>query len=254
MKFAVASLLVGSAAAFSPSSSFQGSGVSQRVASKSSLSMETNADLEVLATKLNPVVKKFDPLGLSSRNFWGTTEEETIGFLRESEVKHGRIAMFAFVGYIVHANGITWPWPMQLDGTPFPTVSSAPEAWDAIPEVAKLQIILFIGFLEFWNEVANQHYMKGGKVGDFPDFDAKVIPGGALNLYDPFGWRKNLTEEQKANGLVKEINNGRLAMLGIFGFLSEAKIEGSVPLLKGVIPHYDGEFMAPFAKSILPSL
>jgi hypothetical protein len=57
--------------------------------------------------------------------------------------------MFAFVGYIVHANGITWPWAMQLDGTPFPQVSSAPEAWDAISDAAKWQIILFIGFLEY---------------------------------------------------------------------------------------------------------
>ena len=56
--------------------------------------------------------------------------------------------MFAFVGYIVHANGITWPWPMTLSGEPFPQVSNAPEAWDAIPEAAKWQIMLFVGFLE----------------------------------------------------------------------------------------------------------
>jgi hypothetical protein len=61
----------------------------------------------------------------------------------------GRIAMFAFVGYIVHANGIKFPWAMEMDGTPFPTVSSAPEAWDSISDTAKLQIFLFIGFLEF---------------------------------------------------------------------------------------------------------
>ena len=61
----------------------------------------------------------------------------------------GRIAMFAFVGYIVHANGIKFPWAMEMDGTPFPTVSSAPEAWDSISDAAKLQIFCFVGFLEF---------------------------------------------------------------------------------------------------------
>mmetsp|Transcript_26253 Transcript_26253/g.39744 ORF Transcript_26253/g.39744 Transcript_26253/m.39744 type:complete len:248 (-) Transcript_26253:225-968(-) len=245
MKAALLSLLAGSAAAFAPSQS------------KASSTQVNGAkdDLVTLAPKLNPLVKFYDPIGLADQNFWGTTNDETIGFLREAEVKHGRIAMFAFVGYIVHANGITWPWPMQLDGTPFPKVSSAPEAWDAISDEAKLQIFLFIGFLEFWREVASdKHYMRGGKIGDFPDFDAKYIPGGALNLFDPFGFSSKKTAEQKEAGLIKEINNGRLAMLGIFGFLSEGKIEGSVPALKGLIPHYDGEVMAPMTHSLFPSL
>ena len=101
-----------------------------------------------MASKLNPVVGFFDPLGLAEQNFWDTTSEETIGFLRESEIKHGRIAMFAFVGYIVHANGIHFPWAMQMDGTPFPSVTNAPEAWDSISDAAKWQIFGFIGFLE----------------------------------------------------------------------------------------------------------
>jgi len=96
--------------------------------------------------------------------------------------------------------------------------------------------------------------MSGGKIGEFPVFNDKYIPGGALNLYDPFGWSASRSEEAKASGLIKEINNGRAAMLGIIGFLSEQKITGAVPALKGVVPHYDGEVMAPLAKSILPSL
>jgi hypothetical protein len=95
--------------------------------------------------------------------------------------------------------------------------------------------------------------MSGGKIGYFPPFDAKYIPGGALNLYKPFGSAK-MTAEQKEKRLVMEINNGRLAQLGIFGFISEGAVEGSVPALKGIIPHYDGDVMAPFATSIIPHL
>jgi hypothetical protein len=246
MKLATLAALLGSAAAFAPAPA------GRAVTSVS----ETKADLETLGKKLNPVVGYFDPLNLAGQEFWGTSNEATIGFLRESEVKHGRIAMFAFVGYIVHANGITWPWAMTLSGDPFPKVSSAPEAWDAIPEAGKLQIMLFIGFLEYWREVASgTHYMKGGKIGYFPPFDAKFIPGGALNLYNPFP-RKDIavmTNEDKERRLVAEINNGRLAMLGIFGFISEGAAEGSVPALKGIIPHYDGDFMAPFATNLFPT-
>jgi len=71
-----------------------------------------------------------------------------------------------------------------------------------------------------------------------------------FNLYDPWGVMTQKTEEQKARGRLVEINNGRLAMIGLFGFLSEAKVPGSVPLLKGVIPFYAGEPMAPFASNI----
>ena len=78
-----------------------------------------------------------------------TCVRPAIGFIREAEIKHGRIAMFAFVGYIATANGWHWPWAMTLDGTPFPQGVSPPEAWDAIPDAAKLQIIGFVGFLEF---------------------------------------------------------------------------------------------------------
>jgi len=245
MKFLLTTLLASSAAAFAPAASNSRASVAVS---------ESKADLEALAADLNPVVGYFDPLELGSDEFWEQSNDATIGFLREAEIKHGRIAMFAFVGYIVHANGITFPWKMQMDGTPFPQVSSAPEAWDQISDAAKWQIILFVGFLEFYNEVTGTHYMRGGKPGDFPDFDAAVIPGGALNLYDPLGWSKGRSEEDKARGLKVEINNGRLAMIGIMGFLAAGKVEGSVPLLKGVIPHYDGEVMAPFSTSILPKV
>jgi hypothetical protein len=191
----------------------------------------------------------YDPLELSSTSIWGSDQAGTIGFLRHSEIKHGRIAMAAFVGYIVQANGIHFPWPMTLDGTPFPSdAGSPPEQWDALPDAAKWQIILFIGFLEHFSESNGTHYMKGGKPGAFPKFsDSKKIPHPVpLNLFDPFGFSKNRSEESKERGLIAEINNGRLAQIGILGFLAEQKLAGSVPLLAGVVPPYAGEPMAPF--------
>merc|ERR1719384_1386477 len=239
MKLAVLLSLISSVSAFAPNASSNG-------VQASSLN-ESVEDLTELSKKLNPVVGYFDPIGLSNANLWGLGDEMTIGFLREAEVKHGRVAMFAFVGYLVHSQGMTFPWPMNLNGDAFPSNTNPPEAWDAIPDAAKLQIFAFVGFLEFWRESQSEkHYMSGGKPGEFPAFDSTFIPGGALNLYDPFGWSNSRPEEDKAAGLIKEINNGRLAMIGIMGFLAEQKVEGAVPLLKGVVSHYDGEPMAPF--------
>ena len=211
--------------------------------------MESQADLEQLALKLNPAVGFWDPLGLAKASFWDNTNEETIGWLRHAEIKHGRVAMAAFVGYVIQANGIKFPW------APFDSIVAAtpPAQWDELAEVAKWQIILGVGFLEWWSELrldGTPHYMKGGKPGYFPPFSATKdqlphpIP---LNLYDPFNFHKNLSEEKKQSLLVTEINNGRLAQIGIMAFLSEAKVPGSVPLLKGIIEPYGSDPMAPFS-------
>lgn len=55
-----------------------------------------------------------------------------------------------------------------------------------------------------------------------------------------------MSDETKEKRLRAEINNGRLTMLGIFGFLSAQTIPGSVPALSGIVKPYSGEVMAPF--------
>mmetsp|Transcript_23176 Transcript_23176/g.48075 ORF Transcript_23176/g.48075 Transcript_23176/m.48075 type:complete len:261 (+) Transcript_23176:36-818(+) len=225
--------------------------------SSTSLSAASAAQsaLEADAKKLNPILGYFDPLGLTEAAFWGQDNPTTIGFLRHAEIKHGRVAMAAFVGYCIQSNFV-FPWKETLSGSMHPgTDLSPPEQWDAIPLGAKLQIILFVGFLEFYSEltpgegssVGLTHYMKGGVPGKYPDFSGVPHWMPFNTLYDPFKYSTNMSEESKARRLLVEVNNGRLAMLGIMGFLAESKIEGAVPALKGIVKHYDGEVMAPLS-------
>merc|ERR1719440_2765330 len=231
---------------------------------------ETQADLETLAKGLNPAVGFFDPLNLADGEFWGQSNEATIGFLRHAEIKHGRVAMAGFVGYIVHANGIHFPW--KIPGDELCAKGVSPTAlWEGIPYEAKVQIILGIGIFEFYSEAAaakgvgmGGHYMSGGKPGFFPPFkgsstgtvkgvvaDAEGLPllphPVPLNLYDPFNLNAKKDDAWKAKRLQMEINNGRLAMIGLMSMLSEGAVPGSVPALKGVVPATGAiNVMAPF--------
>ena len=132
------------------------------------------------------------------------------------------------------------------------------EQWDNIPVVGKLQILIAIGMLESYGEGAAAgpeytHYMRGGQPGFYPDIKGKCNGQIGINLYDPFGFGfRDKPADKRARGLKSEILNGRAAMFGIMGFLSESKVPGSVPILSKIsgFPHYDGETMAPFAPEI----
>jgi len=205
---------------------------------------EAKQELENLAKQLNPYVGYWDPLNLADANFWDQGNEATIGFLRHAEIKHGRVAMAGFVGFIAHANGVHFPWKMPGDEIAGPGCNPI-QLWAGLPFFAKLQIILVLGWFEYYGEAGlvenpkHKHYMRGGKPGVYPSFKEEPFPAPhpvPFALFDPFGLQINKSDEWKATRLRIELNNGRLAMLGLMSFLSESAIPGSVPALKGLIP------------------
>ena len=127
------------------------------------------ADLEQLAVDQQIPMGFWDPLGLAKQDFWGQGNEATIGWLRHAEIKHGRIAMAGFIGYIVGANKIAFPWALAggplagvgpYEDVPGETImfsdiaaAGAPmDQWDALPSAAKLQILGTIFILEWMQE------------------------------------------------------------------------------------------------------
>merc|ERR1719198_1997291 len=223
--------------------------------------METIDDLKAMSTKLNPAVGYYNPLSLGETSIGSSYDSEAaIGFLRQAEIKHGRVAMAAFVGFCVQSNGICFPWEIAK-GIPYSAISAAggPAAqWDAVPTEGKLQILLTIAALELWGEgsttlaaCGEKHYMKGGKPGFYPSFDLfrENVHPLPLDLWDPLGFTKKLSPERKEKALLAEINNGRLAMIGIMGMVSASK-GLIVPGLDGLgLTPYSGEVMAFFSES-----
>jgi len=196
--------------------------------------------LQTLAMELNPTVGFWDPLGLASSDFTSLGVPFSVNFLRQAEVKHGRVAMAAFVGYCVQASGVRFPFVPMSESFPSPEAQ-----WDALPTTIKWQIILTVGLLEFLDEVdgevdpetgvfAVNHWAYGGRApGSHPLFKRRNNN------------KKQIDEQKMTKRQCKEINNGRLAMLGIMGSISAASVPGSIPLLKNV-PSYSGNIWAPF--------
>lgn len=161
----------------------------------------------------------WDPLGLAEQ-----AGDETLAWYRHAEVKHGRVAMAAFVGWWAVGAGLRLPGQLAtgLDFSSIP--SKGLDAWDAVPGWGKVQMLLFAGLIEFHDELffsrRGTHYLRGGTPGK------NMVPG----LYDPLGLSAKKSEEALSKGRDREIKNGRLAMLGIAGLYAAATIDGSVPL------------------------
>jgi hypothetical protein len=89
---ALTTTMVASAAAFAPQPSAStisrttSTTISTTTTSTTQL-FETTSDLKVMAPKLNPIVGFWDPLGLCDSSLWGFSQEQTIGWLRQAEVK-----------------------------------------------------------------------------------------------------------------------------------------------------------------------
>ena len=92
-------------------------------------------------------------------------------------------------------------------------------AWDAVPDAGKAQILSICFVAELASESQGTHYMKGGKTPEvvFPKFDFSGVDAEVLKT--------------KQN---RELNNGRLAMIGIMGFIAANNVPGSVPALAGM--------------------
>ena len=168
--------------------------------------------------------------------------EQTLAWFRHAELKHGRVAMAAIVGLLVHINGIHFSGSLSPTyGVTFEALSKMGpfEAWNSIPLLGQAQILWTIAGLEHASECLNPqgHYTKTGTPGDI-----KFLK----NFWDTPGFTKKLSPAQLAEKRVSELKNGRLAMIGIASISAAMAIPGSVPLLK-VAPALTGPaFALPF--------
>lgn len=121
-------------------------------------------------------------------------------------MKHGRAAMLATVGFVV-------PEFIRVPGEQysFEALPRVIDAHDALPE-SMIQIFGWISFVEAcsWAALANMNEYDRAP-GDFG--------------FDPLGLFPTDPEKQKEMQL-KELKNGRLAMIAIGGMVAQSAVTG----------------------------
>jgi hypothetical protein len=134
----------------------------------------------------------FDPLGLSKK-----IDQTTFDFYRAAELKHGRVAQLAVLGYIIPE---VYRFPGEIaPGIPFSSIPNGVAAISSVPALGWLQIFFLIGFVDY------KSYTSG-----FP---------AAFPFAYGFGEKYFDTPEDKAKYESQEIAHGRLALVAILELL-----------------------------------
>eukprot|EP00445_Apocalathium_hangoei_P009859 CAMPEP_0203872120 /NCGR_PEP_ID=MMETSP0359-20131031/19084_1 /ASSEMBLY_ACC=CAM_ASM_000338 /TAXON_ID=268821 /ORGANISM="Scrippsiella Hangoei, Strain SHTV-5" /LENGTH=814 /DNA_ID=CAMNT_0050790805 /DNA_START=54 /DNA_END=2499 /DNA_ORIENTATION=+ len=162
----------------------------------------------------------FDPLGLSVRS------EKYLPWLRESELKHGRVAMLAFVGFVV-PEFVRIPGPDACYTAPVMKALQACGPSNGIADVQNgvfntgplYQVFLFCGIIEMCTT-----YPKFMQDANGPNMGFTVENAGDYRL----GVKFMPKEPEKAKELkLKELNNGRLAMIAFAGISLQMAVTGN---------------------------
>ena len=160
--------------------------------------------------------------------------------------------MAAFLGCVVTGLGGHFPGAIDLQGDSFASVGTGQllEFWDKTPAAGRLQIISTVGAIEYVFESQQPHYLRGGTPGAIrltrgvaPWHEEAGGPG-----YDPMAKYDAATRKTKRD---MELQNGRLAMLGMASFVAASKIPGSVPVLAGL--GFAGDYAGALPSNPLPS-
>jgi len=194
MKTLTIAAVVASTAAFAPGP--------HAPASTTALSAKTSTNRFSNEIGAQPPLGFWDPMG-----FLGNEQQETFDWIRSAEIKHGRIAMLATVGYLTTYTGVRIPG-MEDIPTGFGVFDSSLYTSD----LAKTNVR--------WT-IATILILELGVVKDA--FDLGDHPGDYRNGIKSARWEM-MSDDKKLKERAKELNNGRAAMMGILALMVHENI------------------------------
>merc|ERR1719436_711185 len=173
-------------------------------------SLYTDSPLRAFESELGvqAPVGYWDPVGLSKDG-----DADAFKRRRVTEIKHGRVSMFACLGYIV-PEYVKWPGYCSPSAElAFADVPNGLLAISKVPAAGWTQIFLFCGLVE----KGLFTYDPSRAPGDYENGGVLGVPNGSTL---PAG-------ETKTRKLAAEIANGRLAMVAIIGMFYQDGLTGS---------------------------
>jgi len=182
-------LLPFASAFLAPQTNFASTPISRRNVMKMDAAELNGADREV---------GFFDPAGLSRGK-----SDETLAWYRAAELKHGRVCMLATAGIFHQQLGFTFPDEVFQATKPFEAVT---KVFNERP-LAAIQILIAIAAVEVLG-ASIQKYRAPGDLG-----------------FDPLGIKPD-DEEEFAKIQLKELKNGRLAMISFAGMVAQEAVTG----------------------------
>jgi hypothetical protein len=147
----------------------------------------------------------WDPLGLLK-----DADQARFDRLRYVETKHGRICMLAILGHLVTTAGFRLPGEIAF-GIPFSSVPAGLAAFNVIPAGGLAQIFMFIGLIELG---------FGARQEEIEEAQLKAS-----------GWDQQTINRK----LAIELNNGRAAMMGIFGLMIHEKLNNDPYIINSLL-------------------
>jgi hypothetical protein len=178
-----------------------------------------------LPGSLDPV-GEFDPLNIAE-----STSLTQMKQYREAETAHGRVAMLAVLGFIVTEAPFKFH-PLFNTATRDigPAIRHLDEVRIVAPQFFEV-LALVIGGAEFYRAVTGWD-APGNAEGNILKDD--YYPGDIG--FDPLGLKPS-TWEEFAEISTKELQNGRLAMLGVAGIVAQELVNGKEILVNlGLAP------------------
>jgi len=166
----------------------------------------------------------FKPLGFWDP--WGLSTEATdgqIAYFREAELKHGRICMLSSLGIVAGESGFRPLWGGDID------VNAVQTATKVSPTIFWPAIIAVLGAIEVStssgraDEFANSDVGLQSERADIARNGKELKPGlipGDLG-FDPLNLRAQFSDEEFVGIQNRELAHCRLAMIAVFGMLSQ---------------------------------